>query len=97
MRINNKKPASTKARKMFAAIGDDGTRPVVWGLGSTEEAATADARSELREAGVRSELTHVVQVTARQAASIRQGVVSVEALGLTYGGRGVVVHKLKGK
>lgn len=28
----------------FAAVGNDGMRPVVWGTGTTEEAALADAR-----------------------------------------------------
>lgn len=92
-----KKTSAPKTKKMYAAIGDDGSRPVVWGLGATEEKATADARNELRESGVRSDLTHVVAVTPKQATQIRQGVVSVEALGLTYGGRGVTVHRLRTK
>lgn len=31
------------------AIGTDGNRPVVWGMGDTAEEAMADAASELRE------------------------------------------------
>lgn len=65
--------------KHFAAIGDDGRRPVVWGVGDTDEEALADARSELRQAGATSEL-RVVEITAERRAAIEAGDVDAEGL-----------------
>jgi len=42
------RPAVRIAR--FAAIGDDGRRPVVWGVGDSEEAARDDATENVRHA-----------------------------------------------
>ena len=59
---------------MFAAVGNDGTRPVVWGLGSTEEEALADARRELGE--LEGEADHELDchaISEEQAATVRAG------------------------
>lgn len=63
----------------FAAVGTDGTRLVVWGLGTTEDEAEADACEQEGSNGV--ELT-TVQITAEQAELVRAGVVSVDELGI---------------
>jgi len=67
---------------MYAAIGTDGMREVVWGIGETEEAAEAEAASEAREAGCDPELRRTVAVTAEQAARIEAGEVDAATLGL---------------
>jgi len=64
----------------FAAIGTDGVRPVVWGLGDNEDDALAEAHSQLREAAPEwneghNELT-VHPVTDAQVARIQTGDVS---------------------
>jgi hypothetical protein len=57
--------------KIFAAVGDDGTRPVVWGLGDSWEAALQDCESqELAQS------CSVREITAAQAAIVRSGDVS---------------------
>lgn len=56
----------------FAAIGTDGTRPVVWGLGDTEEAALVDAGLQDGVDGVELRTEPVSDV---QASKIEQGVV----------------------
>lgn len=62
----------------FAAIGDDGVRPVVWGLGDTPEAALLDAREQDGiDAGAD---LHVMPITRDQQAAIRCG--DVDASGL---------------
>jgi hypothetical protein len=37
--------------KVFAAIGTDGTRPVVWGIGANAEEAIADGEEQLGDVG----------------------------------------------
>lgn len=60
---------------MIAAVGTDGTRPVVWGLGRSRKAA-------LRDAAAQSDGTWTVgdlechEITARQAAKVRRGSVA---------------------
>jgi hypothetical protein len=66
---------------MIAAIGTDGTRPVVWGLGDTEATARHDARYyDVNWADGGSALAVVSQLTVTL---IKQGEVSCEALGIT--------------
>ena len=60
----------------FAAIGTDGMRPVVWGVGSTEEAAVADAWRWVED---REEL-RVVAISAERRATIEAGDVSASDL-----------------
>lgn len=73
---------------MFAAIGDDGMRPVVWGLGRTERAAIREARRWLRDEDGHLlpaedyDALEVVAVTPEQAARITDGEVCVEELRL---------------
>jgi hypothetical protein len=69
----------TTKTTQFAAIGTDGTRPVVWGLGATEDEAEEDARAQ-DDAGDVKLIT--VEVTAEQAARIEAGEVSVATLGI---------------
>lgn len=65
----------------YATIGDDGMRPVVWGLGDDIDAAHEDALSNLREAGAQStEPLRTVPVSAGRAALIEAGDVSAEGL-----------------
>lgn len=66
----------------YAAIGTDGTREVVWGLGATEEDAEAEAREQARDAECDPELLRTVAVTDEQAERIRAGVVGADDLGL---------------
>jgi hypothetical protein len=69
---------------MYAAIGTDGNRPVVWGLGATSEEAIQEAQKELHSSGYPSEdFDHVVQITLEQAYRVYQGEVSTELLGIT--------------
>jgi hypothetical protein len=58
---------------MFAAVGDDGTRPVVWGLGATEAEALADAHEQ--EFEVNEDLA-CYPISEEQAAVVRSGDVS---------------------
>lgn len=64
----------------YAAISTDGTRPVVWGLGSTEEEARAEAAAEA--SGWSSGGDATVAIPASVADRIRAGEVSCEALGI---------------
>ena len=72
---------------MYAAIGTDGNRPVVWGLGNNYEESVKDAQGQLLNCGLPSEeFENVVQVTTEQADSIRCGVVGIEDLGIILSG-----------
>ena len=69
----------------FAAIGTDGTRPVVWGVGVTEEEALAEARDQIIENCEPHERDIdlvVAAVTAERMARIVAGEVGAEGLGL---------------
>lgn len=68
---------------MYASIGTDGMRRVVWGIGATPKAATEDARYWLASDGSnprdvsRVLLTHdIEEITDTQAAIVRTGDVS---------------------
>ncbi len=61
----------------FAAIGSDGTRPVVWGLGDTEQEARDEATSD--PDNEHDEL-RVVKVSAKRAARIEAGDVDASDL-----------------
>lgn len=64
--------------KFFAAVGDDGTRPVVWGLGATEGEARENARRWLAEGESEHEIDDLEchTITAAQRAVIEAGDVS---------------------
>jgi hypothetical protein len=75
---------------MYAAIGTDGVRLVVWGMGETAEASIAEARSELREAGLGIEgevdapngvEIDTREITASDANAIKAGDVDAASLG----------------
>lgn len=75
-RDSAKNCASMRANREVALVGTDGTRPVVWGLGSTISKAFADAR---RNDDFSSDDTiGFVVVDAERAKLIRQGCVSAE-------------------
>jgi hypothetical protein len=81
--LQRKALAAAKARlapPKFAAVGNDGNRPVVWGLGSSETAALADAVSQA--AGCNPEVDRTVAITTDQAERILAGEVSTESLGV---------------
>jgi len=60
---------------MFAAVGNDGTREVVWGIGETAEAALEDAASQADGSfNIGTLETHAI--TAAQAAVVASGDVS---------------------
>jgi hypothetical protein len=60
---------------MFAAVGTDGTRAVVWGVGATEAAALTDASSHDDGSFEIGDLeTH--EITAVQALIVQEGDVS---------------------
>lgn len=61
--------------KFFAAVGNDGTRPVVWGLGRTEDEALEEAHNGLVHTNSTSEL-EVHEITSEQYATINEGDVS---------------------
>ena len=65
----------TARQQYWAAVGDDGTRPVVWGLGGTSAAALRDARTQLRQADAGSELS-TSKIAKAQDAHVRAGDVS---------------------
>jgi hypothetical protein len=65
----------------FAAVGENGLRPVVWGVGESEAAAREDARLALENGDARSELT-MVPVSDEIAVRIQRGEVDAESLGL---------------
>jgi hypothetical protein len=72
--------ASEEDEQMFVAIGTDGTREVVWGLGETVEDAMYDAEQEMHagdcfSSGALADL-HVEEVSAEQASVIESGDVS---------------------
>jgi hypothetical protein len=64
---------------MFAAVGTDGTRAVVWGLGRTPEEARNDAKEWLDQSGDREHDacdTEVHEISDEQAEIVRAGDVS---------------------
>jgi hypothetical protein len=63
---------------MYAAIGTDGTRYVVWGLGKTEDDAEHDAASQDTEEPV--EIVAIAPVDAERAARIEAGDVAADDL-----------------
>jgi hypothetical protein len=75
--------AEMNSTSMFVAVGDDGMRPVVWGLGSTEQLALADARQQLLNGDVdasHEDALVIHEVTAAQAQAVEAGVVDWAAL-----------------
>lgn len=71
---------------MYTAIGNDGFREVVWGVGATEDAAREDAARWIGEAyGAHADLDglDIIEITAEQAERIREGEVSWESLQLS--------------
>lgn len=83
-----------KENKMYAALGSDGLRMVVWGIGRTEAAAEKEAREEARQSDVDPELTHTVKITAAQTRQIKLGHVGAESLGLAVAGRGLRARRV---
>ncbi len=65
---------------MYAVIGDDGTQPVVWGLGASEAEALADAAMQNDGEDIGSKT--VRPITEAQAERIRIGEVSCAVLGI---------------
>ena len=64
----------------YAAIGTDGTRPVVWGLGATERAALDEALRWTDAGGdLEVDLT-AVEVSEERAGGIRRGDVDASDL-----------------
>lgn len=66
-----------RPERQYAAIGTDVVWGV-WGMGTTEEAALADAAEQDDDA----EIIATLQITAAQAAAIEAGTVGVEDLGI---------------
>jgi hypothetical protein len=60
----------------YAAVGDDGWRPVVWGLGPTEQDALSEAESELIGAECRCTKLTVHPITAKQVERVLAGDIS---------------------
>lgn len=63
----------------YAAIGDDGTRPVVWGVGATPFQAQRDASLWLEDAEKEMSLS-VVRISAERFEKIVAGDVSADDL-----------------
>lgn len=70
--IDWRRPAPTT----FAAVSTDGLRPVVWGAGSTPEAAMDDARAWLAWGDVTDAVLETHPITAAQLEAIEAGDVS---------------------
>lgn len=68
---------TTPAGDWYAAIGDDGTRPVVWGLGETAEGALDDARAQDADPLA---IDRVVRISPERAAEIDAGNVDASDL-----------------
>jgi hypothetical protein len=65
----------------YAAVGTDGIRPVVWGLGATREDAEEDAIENLAQSGDRSPLVYV-SIDDRTAERVEGGWVDADGLGI---------------
>ena len=64
----------------FAAIGDDGMRPVVWGIGETERLARRDAEEQAHDSCCGTGDLRIVEVSAERAARIEAGDVDASDL-----------------
>ena len=84
--------------QQYATVGTDGTRPVVWGLGVSPEAAEADAREQLHaqlEDPDCEEGLVTVPVTEEQARRVEDGEVSTEVLEVELPASWVTEHQGK--
>lgn len=82
--MTRRKPAPVRPAPVhYAAIGTDGARPVVWGLGSDASGATWDAYDQDDSDGWEMQGTAVVRVSRQVAKRIRAGEVSCETLGIS--------------
>ena len=82
----------------YAAIGTDGTRPVIWGLGESPEDALVDAREQWSGEGFTGEvdlLTLQIELTEEQEELIELGEVSTEALGIELPAAWLAEHQGK--
>jgi hypothetical protein len=72
---------------MYVAIGDDGMRPVVWGMGETQDAALTQATDNLNSEsckGAEGQKLLIVEVSAERAARIEAGDVDASDLWATW-------------
>jgi hypothetical protein len=67
---------------MYAAIGTDGTREVVWGLGGSASDAEREAREEAAGSDCDADLLRTVEVSDEVAQRIRAGTVATSELGI---------------
>lgn len=68
---------------MFAAVGSDGTREVVWGVGKTEDLALTDATEWLPED---AEKLRIVEITGQVARMVLDdGIIDTITLGIGEG------------
>lgn len=72
--------AITTAAVLWAAIGTDGTRAVVWGLGDTPKAAIADA--DAHDDDWRSGGWGTCEISPALAADVRAGKIDCDGLGI---------------
>jgi hypothetical protein len=61
--------------QVFAVVGSDGKREVVWGIGPTEKAAREEAETSIAEAHPAPE-TRIEMITPEHADAVRAGDVS---------------------
>lgn len=66
----------TKPKTKFAAVGTDGKRLVVWGLGDSADEALHEAERELFVADSSRQCFEVHEITADQAETVTTGDVS---------------------
>jgi hypothetical protein len=66
----------------FAAVGNDGQRPVVWGIGDTESEARADATENLRDVDCEDDVDdlRIVPITPDRRSKIEAGDVDASDL-----------------
>lgn len=71
----------------FAAVGTDGLRPVVWGIGDSRDEALVDAGRSFGQSDIdpKTEPLVIVEITARQRRSVLDGEVSTTELGIVLG------------
>lgn len=81
--------------RTFVAIGNDGTRAVVWGMGATVEAALREGRRYLADTTSPNEPLVTLEVPAHIAREVEAGDCSCAALDIDVTVRNGVITSAK--
>lgn len=76
LRFYAKALAELLSARVYAAVGTDGTRPVIWGIGRHEEEALSDAASH---GGVEDESLYVHSISIARSRKVLSGDVAWHA------------------